>query len=167
MAKSTYLNLELTNDDPYTTEWCGNINGVGEGENKSNAQLVDEFAGKFAGGSAGKVFVKSSNNNFEGEWRDIDNASKITISTDGEVSALLSPDKFYDFTGDLTSLSVALNTAVVARENEYKGQFATGATVPTVTFPENIVWVGGFPMVEANKKYQFSILNSIGVIVGV
>lgn len=168
MAKSTYLNLELTEDNPYVSDWANTINGVGEDENKSNAQLVDEFAGKFAGGTAGQVFVKSQSNNFAGEWKDIDNGGKVAVPASGAVEQEILPDKFYDFTGSITSLTITLGSAIDGRENEYKGQFTTGATAPTVSFPASVSWIGGaFPTMQANKRYQFSILNGIGVIVGV
>jgi len=47
MLKTTNLGLELTDDD--STEfknWREKINGSGSGENKSNMQLIDEFAGE-------------------------------------------------------------------------------------------------------------------------
>lgn len=97
----------------------------------------------------------------------VDNGSEITIDAAGIVSQELSPDVFYNFTGALTSLTITLGTAVAGRENEYKGQFISGATAPTVTFPLNIAWIGGAFTIEASKTYQFSILNGIGVIVGV
>lgn len=167
MAKSTFLNLELTEDNPFFEDWCNTINGNKDGGDKSNAQLVDEFAGKFAGGSVGQVFVKSLDENFSGEWKDIDNSGRITVPTNGEVSQMILPDKFYDFTGNITSLAVTLGTPVDGRENEYKGQFITGTTAPNVVFPASVKWVGGFPIIEANKTYQFSILSGLGVIVGV
>ena len=65
MPKTTHLNLELTNDNQTTfLEYREILNGVGEGENKSNAQLVDDFAGKFAGGASGQYLGKSGDNNF-------------------------------------------------------------------------------------------------------
>lgn len=48
---------------------------------------------------------------------------------------------------------------------EYKGQFKSGATVPTVTFPSGVRMIGS--SIEANKTYQFSIVNNIGVVIGV
>lgn len=191
MPKTTHLNLELTNDNQTTfLEYREMLNGVGEGENKSNAQLVDDFAGKFAGGTSGQYLGKSGDGNFALEWKTpdsiptkdseellqsggaydaiqaADTGSRIVVSDSGAVAKTLKPDKFYSFIGELTSLTITLETAAEGRENEYKGQFLTGSTAPTVTFPEGISWVGGEPSIKANKKYQFSILDNIGVIVG-
>lgn len=167
MAKSANLGLELTEDDPLFSDWHESINGNGDDDNKSNAQLVDEFAGKFTGGSAGQVFVKSAAANFSGEWKNIDNGGKVVIATSGDVSKTILPDTFYSFTGELTSLEITLGDEIDGRENEYKGQFVTGSAVPTVSFPSTVSWVGGsFPVIEENKTYQFSILSGIGIIVG-
>lgn len=192
MAKSTYLNLELTeNNSTLFRDYRKAINGVGDGQNQSNAQLVDGFAGKFAGGSSGQYLKKSGANNFAMQWetpddaptenshkllesgaaftavKAVDTGSRVIVATDGSVSQELIPDKFYSFTGVLTALVLTLGNAVTGRENEYKGQFSTGATVPTITFPSGVSWVGGEPTIAANKTYQFSILDGIGVLVGV
>ena len=196
MAKSTNLNLELTDSNEILfRDYRKAVNGVGEDGEKSNAQIIDEFAGKFVGGTPAQYLKKSSDTKFDMAWEtaddtptensakllsskgafeaintaksEIDTGSSITVTDSGAVVKELAPDKFYSFTGDITSLTITLGEAKANRENEYKGQFVTGSTVPTVTFPSTISWVGGAPIVEANKTYQFSILNEIGVIVGV
>lgn len=108
-----------------------------------------------------------TNDNISNAIAIVDNGSKIVLDVTGDVLQELSPDVFYQFTGVLTSLNITLGEAVAGRENEYKGQFLTSSTPPLVTFPADIVWVGGFHSIEANKYYQFSILNGIGVLVGV
>ena len=196
MAKTTYLNLELTeNSTPLFRDYRKAVNGVGTGSNRSNAQLIDEFAGKFAGGTANQYLKKSNSNNFGMEWESADSApvqnsaklltsggahtaienaksaidtgSRVVIATDGAVTQELAPDKYYSFTGTLTALVLTLGSAVAGRENEYKGQFATGSTAPTVTLPSGVSWIGGEPTIAANKTYQFSILDNIGVMVSV
>lgn len=191
MPKTTHLKLELTNDNQTTfLDYREKLNGVGEGDNKSNAQLVDDFAGKFAGGASGQYLGKSGNGNFALEWRTpdsvptkdsekllqsggayeaiqaADTGARIVVADSGAVTKTLFPDKFYSFTGELTSLTVTFGAGVEGRENEYKGQFLTGNTAPTVTFPAGVSWIGGEPSIKANKTYQFSILDNIGVIVG-
>lgn len=49
--------------------------------------------------------------------------------------------------------------------NEFMGQFTTGSTAPTVTWPNTVTWSGGTPTIAAGKTYQFSILNNIGLII--
>lgn len=188
MAQTTYLQLEITDDD---SELFEDWRPKQDGTINSNATKIDAFAGKFAGGVAGQYYKKKSSTQFDGEWETpdstptqnstklltsgaahnaiaaVDSAKKITVATDGAVSQELAPDTFYDFTGALTSLALTLGLEVAGRENEYKGQFTTGATVPTVTLPVGVTWAGGTPTINASKTYQFSILNGIGVMIEV
>lgn len=98
----------------------------------------------------------------------VDNGSVVEVETNGSVSQELAPDKFYMFTGQLSALYLSFGAPVGGRENEYKGQFTVGSIIPVVSFLDTISWVGGsFPTLETNKTYQFSVLNNIGVIVGV
>lgn len=57
-------------------------------------------------------------------------------------------------------------------ENEYKLTFDTGGTVPTITWPVGITWAGnclsdGAPAPHANKHYEVSIEDGIGLILEV
>ena len=61
-------------------------------------------------------------------------------------------------------LSFADETAGIA--NEFLFQFTSGATPTTLTLPDTIKWVTE-PNIEANKTYQVSVVNNIGIIVGV
>lgn len=98
----------------------------------------------------------------------VDNGSVVEVDTNGSFNQELAPDKFYLFTGELVTVFISFGSAVSGRENEYKGQFTVGSTTPVISFPNTISWVGGsFPTLETNKTYQFSVLNDIGVIVGV
>lgn len=140
MPKSSYLGLELT-DSPSTVfqDWREAINSSAS---TSNAQIIDTWASES------------------------DNCRSMTVSDSGAVSQSLLPNVFYNFTGAVTSLTITLGVTISGRENEYKGQFLSGSTAPTVSFPSGITWIDGFPTLEANKTYQFSILNNIGIIVG-
>ena len=98
----------------------------------------------------------------------LDNGKTETVVADGDVTQELLPDVFYVFSGELTSLTLTFATEVAGRENEYKGRFSVGGVIPTVAFPDGIRWVGEeFPELEENRTYQFSIVNGIGVIIGV
>lgn len=95
----------------------------------------------------------------------IDLAKKIEVTDNGEVNKALDPNIFYDFTGELTKLTIRFAGDDSSKAYEYKGQFKSGATVPTVTFPSGVRMIGS--SIEANKTYQFSIVNNIGVVIGV
>lgn len=89
---------------------------------------------------------------------------------------------FYMSNGDMSTLSNILvtsayknfktinkNTTFSLSEDaeifvtEYQGEFSFGDTVYTVTFPEEIIW-DVTPIYRPNKRYQFSIVNNLGVM---
>lgn len=75
-------------------------------------------------------------------------------------------NKFYKF-GEVSSLNITLaaitDTSVL---NEYMFEFISGSTATTLTLPNAIKWLET-PSIEANKIYQCSIVNNIGVLLGV
>lgn len=72
--------------------------------------------------------------------------------------------------GELTenttfSLATPENSNIV---NHYYWIFETGSTAPTITWPNGITWFGGSaPIINSNKHYEISVLNSIGVFMEV
>ena len=72
------------------------------------------------------------------------------------------PDVVYHL-GELSgSVTFALASAVSGNINHYFWTFSTGATAPTITFPNSITWAGGSaPTISANKNYEISVLNGI------
>lgn len=78
----------------------------------------------------------------------------------------IQPNKFYKF-GEVTELNLTLaeitdNTQL----NEFMFEFISGETATTLTLPDTIKWLET-PTIEANKIYQCSIVNNIGILVGV
>lgn len=75
-------------------------------------------------------------------------------------------NKFYKF-GEVTELNLTLaeitdNTQL----NEFMFEFISGATATTLTLPNTIKWLET-PSIESNKIYQCSIVDNIGVLLGV
>ena len=72
------------------------------------------------------------------------------------------PDVVYHL-GELSgSVTFAIASAVTGNINHYFWTFSTGASAPTITFPNDITWAAGSaPTVAANKKYEISILNGV------
>ena len=64
---------------------------------------------------------------------------------------------------EVTSLNITLAEADATKVNEYMFQFTSGATATTLVLPADIKWVSA-PNVQANKTYQVSIINNLGVI---
>ena len=75
-------------------------------------------------------------------------------------------NKFYKF-GEVSTLNITLaeitDTSVL---NEYMFEFISGSTATTLTLPGTIKWLET-PTIEANKIYQCSIVDNIGVLLGV
>ena len=75
-------------------------------------------------------------------------------------------NKFYKF-GEVSSLNITLaaitDTSVL---NEYMFEFVSGTTATTLTLPNAVKWLKA-PTIEANKIYQCSIVDNIGVLLGV
>ena len=76
----------------------------------------------------------------------------------------LSPNTYYKW-GEMSALTITLGAEIDGRVNEFCGEFVSGATATTFSVPGLVSWPNGLT-VEANKTYQFSIMNGIGVIVG-
>lgn len=78
----------------------------------------------------------------------------------------IKPNTFYKF-GEVASLNITLasitdNTIY----NEYMFEFVSGTTATTLTLPSSIKWLET-PTIDANKIYQCSIVDNIGILVGV
>ena len=91
---------------------------------------------------------------------------QVDIIESTETTVELQPNKFYKF-GEVTELNLSLaeitdNTQL----NEFMFEFVSGKTATTLTLPDTIKW-SETPSIEANKIYQCSIVNNIGLIVGV
>lgn len=93
--------------------------------------------------------------------------SKIIVIEDADVLMGLQPDKEYNFSSNnLSSLTFTLNPSTDSGvSHEYKGSFNTGGTIPSLTLPQGVTWLGGTPTLAANKHYEFSIINNYGVMV--
>ena len=78
----------------------------------------------------------------------------------------IQPNKFYKF-GEVTELNLTLSEITDTTQlNEYMFEFVSGATATTLTLPDTIKWLET-PSIESNKTYQCSIVNNVGVLLGV
>lgn len=76
--------------------------------------------------------------------------------------AIIYPNKYYKW-GEILTLNITLGTPVKDTINEYMFEFKSGEIPTTLTVPQEIKWIGN-TTIEANKTYQISIVNGIGVI---
>ena len=86
---------------------------------------------------------------------------EITITDSGIVSQSLNAGCIYHFTGDLTELTITLNsTAGLAY---YNFDFTTGSNVPVINLPNTVIMQDDYT-ISANKHYEISILNNYGAV---
>lgn len=89
------------------------------------------------------------------KYLDIVKLPVVETST-SETTLAMDANKVYDITiGETLTLTLNDPTDLTVT-NEYQGSFDTGATVPTVTFPADVIWAET-PSVEANTHYEFNI----------
>ena len=93
-------------------------------------------------------------------------ANKISVVQTSTSTIEINPNTFYKF-GEVSSLNITLaaitDTSVL---NEFMFEFVSGTTATTLTLPDTIKWLET-PTIESNKIYQCSIVNNIGILVGV
>lgn len=78
----------------------------------------------------------------------------------------LTPNTYHVW-GIVTSLNLSFGAEESGVVNEYVFQFDSGSTATTLSLPASVKWVNGTPTIDANMTYQVSIVNNIGLIVGV
>ena len=79
-----------------------------------------------------------------------------------ETTASITPNILHVW-GEIAELNLTLSEGEEGVVNEYMVQFTSGATATTLTLPDSIVWMSA-PSIQANKTYQLSIINNLGVI---
>lgn len=93
-------------------------------------------------------------------------ANKISVVQTSASTIEINSNTFYKF-GEVASLNITLasitdNTIY----NEFMFEFVSGSTATTLTLPDTIKWLET-PTIESNKIYQCSIVDNIGVLLGV
>ena len=83
----------------------------------------------------------------------------------GDTTFVLTPNILHKW-GAVTSLTFTLAVPTkTSVANYYMVQFASGTTATSLNLPDTIKWITE-PNIEANKTYQISILDNLGVIGG-
>lgn len=93
---------------------------------------------------------------------------KITVQSHGTSSTTLSiaPNVLHKW-GTVSTLTITLTAPTdTSVYNEYMFQFTSGSTPTTLSISESVKWQTE-PNIEANKTYQVSIVDNIGLIIGV
>ena len=95
-------------------------------------------------------------------------AKKIDVVNHGtsDTTFTLTPNVYHQW-GTVTLLNLQIDREDnIDGYNEYMFEFASGDTATTLMLPSSVSWVTE-PVIETNKTYQVSILNYVGLIVGV
>ena len=83
-----------------------------------------------------------------------------------DTSYAVTPNVFHVW-GTVTSLTITLATPTDSSiMNEYLFQFTSGSAATSLSTPSTVVWVSE-PSIEANKTYQVSIVNNMGIIASI
>jgi hypothetical protein len=89
-------------------------------------------------------------------------AEKIAVVEQTSPYAKIAPNVLNKW-GEVTAIVIELDEPIEGVLNEYMIQFTSGATATNLTLPSTIVWLAA-PNIQANKTYQISIINNLGVI---
>ena len=91
---------------------------------------------------------------------------KVIDHGTSDTTFTLPPNEFHVW-GEVAALTLTLDTpSDIDHYNEYMFEFERGATATVLALPNTDLWKEA-PEIEADKKYQVSIVNNIGLIVGV
>lgn len=96
-----------------------------------------------------------------------------TFNAASQTTVTLSPksiqNKYYKWDDKVTALNITLDKDTLDETGnmllEYMFEFTSGATPTALTITPEPNWIGSHE-IEANKTYQVSIVNGIGVMVG-
>lgn len=131
----------------------------------SDGRTVEEFANQL------KIIIKSDGDGTkylsnDGTYKTLEYDVAYPIQNHTESTFTLTPNILHVWE-IVDMLTLVLGEAIPNIVNEYCFQFSSGDVAPTLVLPASIKWINGFPNLESGKTYQCSIINNIGVIVGV
>ena len=96
------------------------------------------------------------------DGRTVEDAIEQPIVQQTETTVEIVPNVL-NLWGEVTELDITLAEGKAGVVNEYMFQFTSGETATTLVLPADIKWVSA-PNIQANKTYQVSIINNLGVI---
>ena len=157
-----------------THSWNGTVLTITSASGTSSADLKGDTGPQGIQGPKGEQGVKgdtgetgpqgpagqNGTNGIDGKNYSVEVVESTTTTLE------IQPNKFYKF-GEVTELNLTLAEITDTTQlNEYMFEFISGATATTLTLPSSVKWLET-PTIEANKIYQCSIVDNIGVLLGV
>lgn len=103
------------------------------------------------------------------EWHNAEDMVEIdTVTNKIEASAIvtdyvgiLKPNTYYSL-GEVTQIAVDFREGAEDKRNEYMFSFTSGETPTIVHLPSSVQWMNELT-VEANKRYEISVVDNIGL----
>lgn len=89
----------------------------------------------------------------------------MTVVQQTQSAVTIQPDVFNKW-GEVALLTVDFAQGADGYAHEYCMEFISGATATTLSLPESVKFPSE-PTIEANMRYQISVVNNIGLIAGV
>ena len=126
---------------------------------KADASALNDKADKSA---LANYATKKSLDNYATNESLVNFATKEELKQMTETTASIAPNILHVW-GEVASLDITLADGEEGVVNEYIVQFTSGETATTLTLPDSIVWMSA-PSIQANKTYQLSIINNLGII---
>lgn len=121
-------------------------------------------------GAGGDFVTREEYNASEAAWDErvssntslAEAALKVCVES-SDSTLTLAPDKHYEF-GEVESLTLnfAMLDYLEVYRNEYSFTFTSGTTPTVLTLPSSVQWANELT-VEANKRYEISIVDNIGL----
>lgn len=128
----------------------------------SNYATTEALAQKADASALSDKADKSALENYATKEQLDNYATKEEVKQMTATTASIAPNILHVW-GEVAELNITLADGEEGVVDEYMVQFTSGATATTLTLPESIVWMSA-PNIQANKIYQISIINNLGVI---
>lgn len=156
------LGIELVDgagDDPATAEALAMAPYI-KGERGLQGQKGDKGETGAAGpagpkGETGATGPAGANGVYKG----------MPIVAQTEATATIQPDVL-NVWGEMTALTIDFAEGEAGYAHEYCMEFISGETATTLSLPAAVKFADE-PLIEANRRYQISVLNNIALITGV
>ena len=145
-------------DNPYGEEFALNVSG--DGIASVTIPRADDYDGQYGLVKVDTSINPESKNPVSGKA--VAEAIYTSVVNQTTTTATIAPNVL-NVWGEVAQLDITLGDGKVDVVNEYMFQFTSGATATTLVMPADINWLSA-PNIQANKTYQVSIINNLGVI---
>lgn len=111
-------------------------------------------------GSTGAVVISNATTSAAGlmsaaDKQKMDSVLSLTTVSGTTATQALSPNVVYSF-GEMTSLTVTLDTPVNSVNNQYVFEFDSGSTATNLSVPNTVIWPATLT-IKAGKHYEINI----------